>query len=560
MKAGQQDSAVRWLWRGTGKNKNYVLVLILIQGVSGGLGVLYALLLRNIVDSAVGQDSGGFWHYVLLIIALVLLQISLAAVIRWLQELAKADIENRFKQRLTDKILRKEYSIVSATHTAEWLNRLTNDTTVVSNGIVEILPGLTGTIVRLISAVIMVIALDHMFAVILVPGGMVLCVFAYAFRGILKRLHKNIQESDGRLRVFLQEHIGSLMMIKSFVAEEQTSRAAGDAMDCHKAARMRRIRFSNVANIGFGVAMRGMYLLGVVYCAYGILNGTVTYGTLTAIMQLISQIEGPFVSISGYLPRYYAMLASAERLMEIETFAEEENARAADEVRDFYKRSFSGLCLRDAYFTYKTDDSAPVVLDGISIEIRKGEYVAFSGHSGCGKSTVLKLLMCMYPLNSGERILMSAEGDIPLDASWRRLFAYVPQGNALMNGTIREVVSFADPGGAGNEERLRRALWISCADEFVEDLDMVLGERGTGLSEGQMQRIAIARAVFADSPVLLLDESTSALDDLTEQRLLQNLRALTDKTVVIVTHRKAALSICDRVLRFTKSGVKDVNG
>ena len=538
MKAGQQDSAVRWLWRGTGKNKNYVLVLILIQGVSGGLGVLYALLLRNIVDSAVGQDSGGFWHYVLLIIALVLLQISLAAVIRWLQELAKADIENRFKQRLTDKILRKEYSIVSATHTAEWLNRLTNDTTVV----------------------FMVIALDHMFAVILVPGGMVLCVFAYAFRGILKRLHKNIQESDGRLRVFLQEHIGSLMMIKSFVAEEQTSRAAGDAMDCHKAARMRRIRFSNVANIGFGVAMRGMYLLGVVYCAYGILNGTVTYGTLTAIMQLISQIEGPFVSISGYLPRYYAMLASAERLMEIETFAEEENARAADEVRDFYKRSFSGLCLRDAYFTYKTDDSAPVVLDGISIEIRKGEYVAFSGHSGCGKSTVLKLLMCMYPLNSGERILMSAEGDIPLDASWRRLFAYVPQGNALMNGTIREVVSFADPGGAGNEERLRRALWISCADEFVEDLDMVLGERGTGLSEGQMQRIAIARAVFADSPVLLLDESTSALDDLTEQRLLQNLRALTDKTVVIVTHRKAALSICDRVLRFTKSGVKDVNG
>ena len=258
MKAGQQDSAVRWLWRGTGKNKNYVLVLILIQGVSGGLGVLYALLLRNIVDSAVGQDSGGFWHYVLLIIALVLLQISLAAVIRWLQELAKADIENRFKQRLTDKILRKEYSIVSATHTAEWLNRLTNDTTVVSNGIVEILPGLTGTIVRLISAVIMVIALDHMFAVILVPGGMVLCVFAYAFRGILKRLHKNIQESDGRLRVFLQEHIGSLMMIKSFVAEEQTSRAAGDAMDCHKAARMRRIRFSNVANSGFSAAMQGM--------------------------------------------------------------------------------------------------------------------------------------------------------------------------------------------------------------------------------------------------------------------------------------------------------------
>jgi ATP-binding cassette subfamily B protein len=134
----------------------------------------------------------------------------------------------------------------------------------------------------------------------------------------------------------------------------------------------------------------------------------------------------------------------------------------------------------------------------------------------------------------------------------------VPQGNALMNGTIREVVSFADPDAAHDKYRLRRALQISCADEFVDDLDAVLGERGSGLSEGQMQRLAIARAVFSDCPVLLLDESTSALDEVTEQRLLQNLRAMTDMTVVIVTHRKAALGICDRVLRFTEAGVEDV--
>ena len=159
-----------------------MLALTLVQAVSGGLGVLYALLLRNIVDSAVGHEVGAFRHYVVLIVGLVVLQISLSAVVRWLNELARSDIENRFKQRLTDNILRKEFSAVSATHTAEWLNRLTNDTTVVANGIVEILPGLTGTIVRLVSAVIMVIALDRMFAAILVPGGVVLCVLAYAFR------------------------------------------------------------------------------------------------------------------------------------------------------------------------------------------------------------------------------------------------------------------------------------------------------------------------------------------------------------------------------------------
>jgi ATP-binding cassette subfamily B protein len=166
----------------------------------------------------------------------------------------------------------------------------------------------------------------------------------------------------------------------------------------------------------------------------------------------------------------------------------------------------------------------------------------------------------MYPLDTGERYLETAQGAMPLDASWRRLFAYVPQGNALMNGSIRDVVSFADPDAAADEARLKRALEISCADEFVDDLDLELGERGSGLSEGQMQRIAIARAVFAGCPVLLLDESTSALDEVTEQRLLDNLRTLTDNTVVIVTHRKAALSICDRVLRFTESGVEDMTG
>ena len=521
------------------------------------MGVLFALFLRNIVDSAVAHVSGAFWHNVVLIIALVVLQITLSAITRWLSELAKSDIENGFKQRLTDNILRKEFSAVSATHTAEWLNRLTNDTTVVANGIVEILPGLVGTVVRLVSAVIMVIALDRMFAAILVPGGVVLCIVAYAFRKVLKRLHKIIQERDGQLRVFLQEHIGSLMIIKSFVAEEQTSTAAAQAMNNHKAARMRRNRFSNVANVGFAAAMEGMYLLGIVYCAYGILCGTVSYGTLTAIMELVGQIQGPFYSISGYLPRYYAMTASAERLMEIEAFADDATAQDANEVNGFYRESFSALGLRGACFTYESDEAAPVVLDGISIEIKKGEYVAFTGHSGCGKSTMLKLLMCMYPLDKGERYLTSAEGEIALDASWRRLFAYVPQGNALMNGTIREVVSFADPVAAHDEYRLRRALHISCADEFVDDLDTVLGERGSGLSEGQMQRLAIARAVFSNCPVLLLDESTSALDDGTEQRLLQNLRAMTDKTVVIVTHRKAALSICDRVLRFTEAGVED---
>ena len=563
---------IRWLWQVPGRKKGWVLALTMLQALAGGTGAFYALLLKNVVDSAVAGSLSSLRQNVIYLIGLVLVLIVLDAVLNRLYEQTQADFENLFKKRLTDNILRKDYAAVQAVHSGEWMTRLTGDTVVVAGNYVELVPGLVGTVIRLIFALAMIIALDRWFAWVLLPGGAAVICLAYVFRRVLKRLHKNIQESDGRLRSFLQERIGSLMVIKAFSAESQTGGDAWERMQEHKAARMKRNAFSILCSIGFNGAMQGMYLVGVVYCAYGIHFGTVTYGTLTAIMQLIGQVQAPFARLSGFVSRFYAMTASAERLMEAETFSDDgsEPVLDAKQVHDYYTEVFLALALRKMAFTFpspaelldgRKKEDMPVVLQGMDLEIHKGEYVAFIGHSGCGKSTVLKLLMCLYSPDEGERILVGRDGSVPLTAKWRRLFAYVPQGNALMSGRLVDVVSFARPEHSGDKERVRQTLAIACADEFVSDLekglDTELGEHGASLSEGQMQRLAIARAVFSDAPILLLDEATSALDEETEKRLLCNLRRLTDKTVIFVTHRKAALSICDRVLMFAEDGVRE---
>ena len=575
-RSNRKNPVRKWLFSILGGSKIYIVFLTIMQALQGASGVLYALFLRRIVDAAVVHDRAEFFRGLLLTILLVAGQICLRAIIRWLMELSKSTFENLFKERLMDTLLSRDYLCVSAVHSGEWMNRLTNDTVVVANHSVDIIPGLAEMAVKLISALVLIVILEPGFAAILIPGGVVLVLLTLLFRKVLKRMHKKVQEADGRLRIFLQERIGSMLIIRSFAAEAQTRTGTHEKTEEHKAARMKKNRVSNLCNIGFGTAMNGMYLLGVGWCGYGILMGTISFGTLTAITQLITQIQAPFANITGYLPKYYAMLASAERLMEAERFSEDRPDRLSQQEIDRFYAGLLEFGCRDVAFTYLpaagiadsgfesidagSDDKTPTVLKELSFSVKKGEYVAFTGQSGCGKSTALKLLMCVFRPDAGCVFYRDESGtEGVLTAKHRRMFAYVPQGNALMNGSIREVVSFSHPEDAGNDDQLWHALQLACAESFVSELELglntVLGERGTGLSEGQMQRLAIARAIFSDAPVLLLDEATSALDTETEKRLLANLREMTDKTVIIVTHRPAVLSICDKALEFSEDGL-----
>lgn len=530
-----------------GRKKLYIIILILLQSLLGICGVLYAAIIKEAIDFAVEKNRNEFFFSCMLFVLVVVGNIFIAALIRFFDEYSRASYENAFKSRLFLSLLISEYKSVTKVHSGEWMNRLTSDTVVVAEGLTGIVPGIFGMLVRLLGAVAMLLIIEPRFAIVVIPGGIFMFLFTYAFRKVLKRMHKRVQEADGTLRSSLQEYLASLIVIKTFGAEGEALDSATKKMEQHKKERMRRNHFSNVCNIGFASAMRGAYVLGLIYSGYGIIEGTLSYGTLIAILQLISQIQNPFANISGYVPKFYAMIASVERLYGVESF-EKDNKQplSNNEIMEYYKNDFGGLSMNNVSFKY-TDT---YVLKDFSIEIHKGEMVAITGCSGCGKSTALKILLGIYEPTSGE---------ISVDFNYKRLFAYVPQGNYLMSGTVREVISFANSEMKNDIEKINKAMQIACCD-FVYDMtlgiDTIIGEKGFGLSEGQMQRLAIARAVFSENPVLILDESTGSLDSQTERKVLENIKNMTDKTVIIVTHRDSVVKMCDR--RFEMISQNDV--
>lgn len=582
MNKNNKRITLRWISGVTGVEKVYIGILLLVQILLGISSVFYAIILKNIVDEAVVKNHSGFFLMMGIFAGMIMLRIILMAIYRSLEEYSRASMENRFKDRLFSSLLSTDLIDFNSEHTGEWMNRLTSDTVVVAEGFVQILPGLAETIVKLVGALVLIIIMEPVFGYFIIPGGVLLIVFTYGFRKKLKELHKQVQEEDGRLRIYLQESLGSMVVVRAFVKEEQMLMGAARKMENHKRVRMKRNRFSNIANIGFGSVMQGAYVLGAGFCGYGILNGTMTYGTLMAVMQLISQIQTPFANITGFLPRYYAMLASAERLMEVEALEEDKpelreiqpsreipqltNTKTLTEIHELYNLYFDSFIMDKVYFTYKSNVSSsesirPITLRDFSLEIKKGDYIAFTGPSGCGKSTAIKLLMCLYQLDAGNIWIKMNDGiRLPLTLDYRRFFAYVPQENHFISGTIREIVAFSEESLMQQEERIWEALKIACAEEFVKELaqgiDTFIGERGLGLSEGQLQRISIARALCSNNPVLLLDESTSALDPRTEEELLFNLRSMTDRTVLIVTHRTNVLKICNKELVFSDDKVQ----
>lgn len=542
-KSKPDNAALSWLLARTKGRRGALAAIIAGNAVFAAAGAAFSLLCRGIIDSAVSGDRGGILGYAAGLGGFVLLQLVLRLVCNSLSEYVRAGMEMDMRAKLFGKLLSAELSSVTKYHSGELLNRMFSDVKICSDGIADILPAAVNMVTRLVCAGVIMVFLEPWFAALFIAAGAVVFVVTRFFRGRLKGLHKQVQEKEGAVRSFLQESLESAAVIKVFGAERKMLRRNDLNQREHYRIRMKRRAIGIISGAGFGLIFQAGYVLALVWGAFGIFSGGMTYGTLTAVLQLVNQIQSPFAGLSSLFPQYYSMLASAERIIELENLPEEQKSAKALDYADFQRLEVSGL-----RFGYGEKD----VITRADFTLNRGETAALTGISGGGKSTLFMLLLGAYRPDGGEIRFVSRSEEYSPGQETRGIFAYVPQGNCLFSGTIRENIAFLNDTEI-SDEAVMQAAKAACADEFItqlpEGLDARIGENGHGLSEGQAQRIAVARALYSGAGFLLLDEATSALDEQTERKLLENISAMDGKTVLIVTHRPAALEICDR--RFT---------
>lgn len=549
----KREDARKWIWKSAAKVRGLLVLSVLGSAVDSVCAVSLSLCAKYVIDAAQRGDMAALVRAGAAAAAVILLHLALHMLNKDLQVRIAGRFEMRLKNTAFGTLLEKAYSVVSDHHSGELMTRLTADVTVVSDNFATLLPSVAAMLARLVCAFAVITALDYRFACVLAAAGLILFLCTRLFRGKIKKMHRAVQESDGRLRSFLQEALENLLAVQVFDAYDRTNAEAQARGEENYTAKLKRNRWSILANTGFSAVFSGGFLFALLWSGVRLCTGSITFGTLTALLQLVNQVQMPVSNLSGIMPKYYAMLASAERLMELSSLPDDTALNPPCEKQALWD-SFTGLHLRDVSFSYGRNP----VLQDVQLSLPRGEFAVLSGISGIGKSTLFKLLLGVLKPDAGKVEIETAAGALSADKTTRALFSYVPQGNLLFSGTVRENLCFVKADAT--EEEIDRAVRVSCADEFLrelpEGLDTRLGEGGRGLSEGQMQRLAVARAVLTDAPVLLLDEATSALDAQTERRLLQNLKALPGKTCLLISHKTAALDVCDRVIEIRDGRVQ----
>jgi len=540
----KHTDSITWLWEQMKPFQFPIFLIILFGFITSLCSVGFAMVAKTLIDSVVDHSDLKIVTYAGIFIVLILLQIVLAACNHILSVRTLGSLENRIQQTVFSRLTQTKWDSLTQYHSGDLMTRLTSDVKIVSDSLVNLVTGVITYGFHFLVAFGALFLYDKMLAItafVLIP---LLFLFSRIFGKKLKQTHLKIQEAESLCRSTQTETIQNMLILKTFQQEEQFKSKIGRLLQKRLHWQVNRAILSTIGNSILSLGYWAIYLLAFGWGALRLFKGTGSYGTLFALMHLIGQVQGPFVQLAHSYPSMISMLASASRIEELERLSLEQ----IDGVET--SEPPLGIELDHLSFAYRENE---LIFRDQSLMIEPGKLVGVTGSSGEGKTTLIQLLLALHDPLEGRLFFVKPDGTkMAVSPSTRSFIAYVPQGNTLFSGTITENLQIAKHDA--EEEEMIQVLKDVGAWDFVEPLPLRLetrvGEKGFGLSEGQIQRLTIARALLRKAPVLILDEATSALDIEHEKTILHTIKNLSyHPTGLIITHRQSALQICDQILQ-----------
>lgn len=542
----------QWFFQKTKAYLLNILFITLLASVSSVFSVGMALISKNLVDYAVaGQFTRAFHQGIFFTIFIIMLLI-INVIISIVSVRVTEEMSNKMRLDIYKQLSYSEWIAFSSYHSDDILTRMTSDVNVVVTGTTEVVPNMIALFIQLILAFWALFSIDHILGILAFALGPLTVLFYSFFRKKLRSMHIRIQELEGYYRAASHEAIQNMVIVKAFDMESQSIKKIGSIQNERLNIVLKRNKLGIIAHSSFSVGYWAGYFLAFIWGTFRLSHGLATFGSLTAFLQLVGQVQSPVIGLASSIPHLISTEASATRLIELE--------RIRPENRDGEKIQWekAGIIFENVSFSYTGE--ADGILKNINLVINPEEIVGITGLSGVGKTTIIRLLLALVKPNEGKIYVANKSKKTEVTALCRDIISYVPQGNTLFSGTIAENLSIANP--KVTIEEMKEALKQADAWEFIQKmpdgLQAMIGENAIRLSEGQAQRISIARALLKRCSILLLDEATSALDSATELNILETIRKMHPaRTCIIITHRHSALSVCNRIFRMRDGNIEE---
>lgn len=545
------------------RNYKMVVVFYIALGIVGTfMGLAGSIASKYLIDAVTGYDSGRIGLIISVIISMGLGNVAISAVLSRISTKINVKVGNEIRADIYDKIINTDWESMSSYRSGDLLNRLSGDTSTVAGSVIGWIPSLITKSVQFVAILSVILYYDPTMAVLALISAPVTLLVSKVLMKRMRKFNKDIRIVSSEMMSFNQETFSNLQSIKAFNLVNVFSNRLRDVQKKYTDVNLDYNRFSIYTSSFMSVVGMVVSYSCFGWGVYRLWTGHITYGTMTLFLQLSGSLSGAFSALIGLVPSAIAATTAAGRIMEIVELPRE-NMKDEDLVdRIAVTCDDSGLAVEIDNINFKYADSEKVVLENANIIANPGEIVALVGPSGEGKTTTMRILLGLLNIDEGRSIIKSNDDlECDISASTRRLMAYVPQEKTMFSGTIAENMRMVKEDAS--DEEIVEALTSACAYDFVsklpEGINSKIGERGNGFSEGQNQRLSIARALLRNSPILLLDEATSALDVATERRVLRNIMSLnTNKTCIVTTHRPSVLNMCDRVYKISQTQVTEV--